>query len=277
MGMDNVDYPNQTEAERDFLIDKGWQASTNGQSVFSADGRLLATGYFFDARELEKFLRGALEKFRTPGAAADSRKPTAEEKKSRAAALKRKPVIQFPPRGTLVANMTWRVISDYGRAEGNDTSAGDKYAALFQNATGVDRIWFTAAESSAMAAGNWPASATKRLARMLAYISSSRGDTVAAAVTLDGSGLVTGTWTGADGKPGTIKGTVTSSGNTVTGMQLLAQGAVRQVRDCGFSNNLQTIPAGKFPRAALLVELADPALPFHRVTPYRASGHDYLE
>ena len=277
MAMDNVDYPNQTEAERDFLIDKGWQASTNGQSAFTADGRLLASGYFFDARELEKFLHGALENFSKPGPAAPQRKLTAEEKQSRAAALKRKPVVLFPPPRTLVANMTWRVTSDYGPAEGNDTSAGDKYAPLFQNATGVDRVWFTAGESASLAAGTWPETATKRISRMLAYISGAKNDRVAASITLDRSGRVTGTWLGADGNPGTVKGTVTVSGNAVTGLQLLIQGAVRQVRDCGFSNNLQTIPAGKFPRAALLVELADPAQPMHRVTPYRASEHDYLK
>ncbi len=277
MAIDNVDYPNQTGAERDFLIDKGWLASTNGQSVFTSDGKLLAAGYFFDARELEKFLREALEKFGKPGAAVELGKPTAEQQEMRASALKRKPLIQFPPRGVLVANMTWRVTSDYGRAEGNDTSAGDKYAALFQSATGVDRIWFTAAESASMAAGTWPESATKRLGRMLAYISGAKEDTVAATITLDPSGRVTGTWTGADKKQGTVKGAVSVSESTVTGLQLLVQGAVCQVRDCGFSNNLQTIPSGKYPRAALLMELADPALPMHRVTPYRASGHDYLE
>lgn len=277
MAIDNVDYPNQTAVERDFLVDKGWLASTNGQSAFTAEGRLLAKGYFFDARGLEKFLHEALEKFGKPGVAAEERKPTAEEQEMRASALRRKLVIHFPPRGVQVANMTWRVTTDYGRAEGNDTSAGDKYAALFQNATGVDRIWFTAAESASMAAGTWPDSATKRLARMLAYISGAKGDTVAATIALDRSGRVSGTWTGADGKPGAIKGSVTVAGSTVTGLQLLAQGAVRQVRDCGFSNNLQTIPAGKFPRATLLVELADPGQPMHRVTPYRASGHDYLE
>ena len=40
MAIDNVDFPNQTAAERDFLIDNGWTASTNGQSAFTADGRL---------------------------------------------------------------------------------------------------------------------------------------------------------------------------------------------------------------------------------------------
>ncbi len=277
MAMDNVDYPNQTEAERDFLIDKGWMASTNGQSAFTADGKLLATGYFFDPRELEKFLKEALEKYTVPGVAAKQRTRTDEENRSRASALKHKPVVLFPPHDVQVVNMTWRVTSDYGRAEGNDTSAGDKYAALFQNATGVDRLWLSATESVSIAAGEWPVSATKRLARMLAYISGAKSETIAASMKLDGAGRISGTWTGADGKPGTIKGAVTSSGDAVTGLQLLAQGAVRQVRDCGFSNNLQTIPAGIFPRAALLVELADTAEPMHRVTPYRASEHDYLK
>src|SRR3989442_1695002 len=36
-------------AERDFLIDKGLKASTQGMSVFTADGKLLATGGGFDA------------------------------------------------------------------------------------------------------------------------------------------------------------------------------------------------------------------------------------
>src|SRR5687767_3054281 len=84
MAMDNVDFPNQTEGERDFLIDKGWQACTTGQSVFTADGRLLATGGFFDARGLEKFLHAALEKFKLPNASVQIRKGTAEEEKSRA-------------------------------------------------------------------------------------------------------------------------------------------------------------------------------------------------
>ncbi len=277
MAMDNVDYPNQTEAERDFLIDKGWMASTNGQSAFTADGRLLATGYFFDPRELENFLREALEKHTVPGVATKRRTPTDEEKRSRASALKHKPVVLFPPHDAQVVNMTWRVTSDYGRAEGNDTSAGDKYAALFQNATGIDRLWLSATESESIVAGKWPESATKRLARMLAYISGAKSETITASIKLDGAGRISGTWTGADGKPGTIKGAVTSSEGAVTGLRLLAQGAVRQVRDCGFSNNLQTIPVGKFPRAALLVELADTAQPMHRVTPYRASEHDYLK
>lgn len=277
MAMDNVDYPNQTEAERDFLIDKGWMASTNGQSAFTADGRLLATGYFFDPRELEKFLMEALETFKTPGKAAKQRSQTDEEKRSRASALKHNPVVLFPPHDAQVSNMTWRVTSDYGQAEGNSTSAGEKYASLFQKATGVERLWLSATESGSIAAGKWPESATKRIARMLAYISGAKSDTVAASITMDATGRVIGTWTGADGKPGTIKGSVTSSRGAITGLQLLAQGAVRQVRDCGFSNNLQTIPAGKFPRAALLIELADTAQPMHRVTPYRASEHDYLK
>lgn len=277
MAIDNVDYPNQTGAERDFLIDKGWMASTNGQAVFTAGGRLLATGYFFEPRELERFLREALDKRETSGEAAPSRRRTREEEDSRAGQLKRKPVILFPAEGTLVANMTWKVTDNYGRAEGNSTSAGDKYATLFQKAVGVDRIWFTGAESTSMAKGIWPPAATRRLAKMLAYMSGAKTDAVKAAIALDANGNVRGTWTGADGRQGTIKGSVTVAGGTVTGLQILAQGSVRQVRDCGFSTNLQTIPAGKYPWAALLVEMADTSQPMHRVTPYHAGNHDYLK
>lgn len=276
MAMDNVDFPNQSEAERDFLLDKGWQASTTGQSVFTADGRLLATGGFFDARGLEKFLREAMERFKSPNATAQIRKRTAEEEKSRASQMKRKPVILFPPRDALVANMTWKVTGDYGRAEGNSTSAGDTYAALFQKAIGVDRIWFTREESAAMANGRWPATATRRLARMMAYVSGAKHDAVKPAISLESGGRISGTWAAAGGKTGTIKGLMNVRDGNITSLQLLVQGAVCQVRDCGFSTNLQTIPAGKYPQAALLVEMADVSQPMHRVTPYHAAAHDYL-
>jgi hypothetical protein len=276
MAIDNVDFPNQTEAERDFLIDKGWRACTNGQSVFTADGRLLAMGNFFDARGLEKFLNEALEKSGTSESWATDRKRTAEEERDRAAQLTRKPVILFPPTGVLVANMTWNVTEDYGRPEGNSTSAGDTYAPVFQKAVGVDRIWFTREESAAMARGSWPDCATRRLARMLGYISGAKEEDVKLRIALTEGGRISGTWQAAGGKPGTIKGAIVADGGTLTSLQLLARGAVTQVRDCGFSTNLQTIPAGKYPQAAMLVELADATQPMHRVTPYRAAAHDYL-
>lgn len=277
MAMDNVDFPNQTEAERDFLIDKGWTASTNGQSAFTADGRLLGTGYFFDGRELEKFLRESLDRFEKPGATITQRKRTAPEEEMRRNALKRKLKLNFPPSDMLVANLTWKVTGDYGPAEGNDTSAGDKYAALFQNSVGVDRLWISATEQSSLAAGEWPETLTRRLATMLAYLSGTKRDVVKPQIQIADGGVITGTWTGADGKSGSFKGILRTSGGRVTALQVLVLGAVQQVRDCGFSANLQTIPKGRHPRAALLMELADPSLPMHRVTPYHASDHDYLK
>ena len=277
MAIDNVDFPNQTAAERDFLIDKGWTASTNGQSAFTSDGRLLGTGYFFDARELEKFLRESLDRFSKPDAKVTPQKLNAEQEEMRANALKRKLTLQFPPSGTLVANLTWKVTGDYGPAEGNDTSAGDKYAALFQNAVGVDRLWIAPAEQTSLAAGQWLAPLTRRLARMIAYISGTKSDAVKLHVTLLPDGTVAGTWIGADGKPGSIKGLVRTTGGKVTALQVLARGAVQQVRDCGFSANLQTIPKDRHPQAAILMELADPTHPMHRVTPYRAAERDYFE
>jgi len=277
MAIDNVDFPNQTEAERDFLIDKGWQASTNGQSAFTADGRLLGKGYLFDARELEKFLLESLERFAAPGATVTERKRTAEEEQIRASGLKRKLVKHFPAPDTLVANLTWKVTGDYGPAEGNDTSAGDKYAAIFQNSVGVDRLWITKAEQASLAAGQWPRSVTRRLAVMLAYLSGTKRDEVKLRIALTTDGTITGAWRGADGRDGAVKGILRTEGDRITALQILAQGAVQQVRDCGFSCNLQTIPKGRHPRAALLMELADPSQPMHRVTPYRATAHDYFQ
>ena len=275
MAIDNVDFPNQTAAERDFLIDKGWTAPTNGQSAFTADGRALGRGYFFEARELEKFLREALERFAGGEAAPPERKRTAEEEAMRTNALRRKLTLHFPPPDMLVANLTWKVVGDYGRAEGNDTSAGDKYASLFQNAVGVDRLWINAAEQAALASGQWPESLTRRLARMLGYMSGTRPDAVRPRIACR-DGIVTGTWTGAGGNLGVLKGEVGSRDGKVTTLRLLARGPVQQVRDCGFSANLQTIPKGRQPEGALLMELADPAQPMHRVTPYRAADHDYF-
>jgi hypothetical protein len=233
-------------------------------------------GGSFEARGLEKFLHGALEKFATSQSWTEDRKRTPEEERDRASQLKRKPVMLFPPAGVVVGNMTWNVTGDYGKPSGNSTSAGDTYASLFQKAIGVDRIWFTREESAAMAAGQWPETVTKRLARMLAYISAAKPDAVKLRITLGSDGAIRGTWRAADGTQGTVIGELHSENGTLTKLRLLARGAVTQVRDCGFSTNLQTIPAGKYPQAALLVELADASQPMHRVTPYRAGGHDYL-
>jgi hypothetical protein len=277
MAIDNVDFPNQTADERDFLIDKGWTASTNGQSAFTADGRLLGTGYFFDPRELEKFLLTALERFEKGETAPGQRKRTPPEEEMRTNALKRKLNLHFPSPDILVANLTWKVTGDYGRAEGNSTSAGDKYAALFQNSVGVDRLWITPEEQTKLAGGEWPESVTRRLASMLAYLSGTKRDSVKPHITVAADGVISGTWTGADGKPGSIKGTCRSRDGKITSLLVLAQGAVQQVRDCGFSANLQTIPRGRHPQAALLMELADPSQPMHRVTPYHATAHNYFE
>ncbi len=277
MAIDNVDFPNQTAAERDWLIDKGWTASTNGQSTFTADGRLLGTGYFFDARELEKFLRESLVRFEKGETAPPARKRTPPEEEMRANALKRQLKLHFPPPDTLVANLTWKVTGDYGRAEGNSTSAGDKYAALFQNSVGVDRLWINAAEQERLAAGEWPEPLTRRFAVMLSYLSGVKREKLNARIDLSPDGVVSGTWTGADGKPGRIRGMLQVSGGKITVLRVLAQGSVQQVRDCGFSANLQTIPKGRFPQAALLMELADTSQPMHRVTPYRADDHHYFD
>ena len=275
MAIDNVDFPNQTGEERDFLIDKGWTASTNGQSAFTADGRPLGRGYFFDARELEKFLRESLERFAAGKAAPPERKRTAEEETMRTNALKRKLTLHFPPPDMLVANLTWKVTGDYGRAEGNDASAGDKYAALFQNAVGVDRLWIHPAEQAALTAGRWPESLTRRFADMLGYMSGVKDEALRPKISLT-DGAISGTWIGAGGGTGTMKGVLECSGGKVTTLRLLALGPVQQVRDCGFSANLQTIPKGRHPQGALLMELADPTQPMHRVTPYRAADHDYF-
>ena len=111
---------------------------------------------------------------------------------------------------------------------------------------------------------------------MMAYISGGKDDAVKPAIALEAGGRIGGTWAAAGGKSGTIKGLINVRDGEFTGLQILVQGAVRQVRDCGFSTNLQTIPAGKFPQAAMLVEMADASQPMHRVTPYRAAAHDYL-
>lgn len=277
MAIDNVDFPNQTAAERDFLIDKGWTASTNGQSAFSADGRLLGSGYFFDARDLERFLRESLVRFEKGEAAPPRRKRTAPEEEMRTNALKRELKTRFPSPDTLVANLTWKVTEDYGPAEGNRTTAGDKYAALFQNSVGVDRLWITPSEHQRLAAGEWPESLTRRFAAMLSYLSGVKREKLRAHIRLAKGGLVSGSWTGADSRSARIRGKLEVIGGRITKMQVLAQGAVQQVLDCGFSANLQTIPKNRFPQAALLMELADISQPMHRVTPYRAAEHNYFE
>src|SRR5438270_175602 len=53
-----------TPGERAFLWDRGLQASTQGMTVFTAGGTVLATGGGFEPRGVEKMLRKALAAYR---------------------------------------------------------------------------------------------------------------------------------------------------------------------------------------------------------------------
>src|SRR3954452_17538215 len=62
--VDNVDHPNLTPGERAFLWGRGLQACTQGMTVFTAGGTVLATGGGFEPRGVEKMLRKALAAYR---------------------------------------------------------------------------------------------------------------------------------------------------------------------------------------------------------------------
>ena len=64
IAIDNVQNPNMTDAEQRWLADKGGRACTQGMSTFTAGGKVLGLGGWFEPQPVLRMLRSALAKFR---------------------------------------------------------------------------------------------------------------------------------------------------------------------------------------------------------------------
>ena len=67
LGIDNVGHPNMTDAERQWLGDRGGRACTQGMTVFTAGGTVLATGGGYEPGPVLAMLQAALGKYRPEG------------------------------------------------------------------------------------------------------------------------------------------------------------------------------------------------------------------
>ena len=263
---DNVENPNLTAAEREFLsaFDSGVKACTIGMSAFTADGRKLASGGGFESGSLKSLLRKALAEFKPETVSA-----TVPPRDDAAVASLRR-----PPEGGLILYVTWKLIGDI-QAVGNATTGNGHYDKVFQQALGSDRLWVRKDEAQALASGTFPESLKSRMVRHhLQYVMSKE------AKSLDLSfagGRLEGTVPLGEDRRAECLGFVEAKDGVVTRFELLVKGWGRRVEDHGFSACLSVVPKETGAPTALYFELADPRDGLAGVLPHRARAETYLK
>lgn len=271
--IDNVDHPQLTPPERAFLKDKGLDFSTQGMSVFTAGGKVLAKGGGFEAAPVRQMLRKALKTY------VPEEGPAVEPPAGDAAAdsgSKDLPPVRRPPEGGLVLYVTWKVLWDPAATVQSSATTGDgTYDQVFKRAVGVDRLWVRRDEADALARGEFADSLVRRMTPHVGYVFS--GENHQADLTVR-DGRISGTLTpGADGGgPVGAEGVVETRDGRVTRLELLLTGPGDRKEDFGFAAGLTVVPKGKTVPVALLFELADPTDDLARTPPHRCGGADYL-
>jgi len=264
--LDNVENPNLTPAEREFLsaFDSGAKACTIGMTCYTADGRKLASGGGFEAGSVKTLIKKALSEFKPETVSATV--PPRDE--AAVSALRR------PPEGGLILYVTWKLIGACA-AEGNATTGNGTYDKLFQQALGSDRLWVRKDEAAALAAGTFPESLKGRMMRNhVQYVMSKEAKSLDVAIK---GGRIEGVVPMGDGKSADCLGFVDSKDGKVTRFELLVKGLGRRVEDHGFSACLSVVPKDTPVPTALFFELADPKDGLAGVIPHRARGDTYLK
>lgn len=263
---DNVEHPNLTPAEKEFLsaFDSGAKACTIGMSTFTADGRKLASGGGFEAGSLKSLLKKALAEFKPESVSATV--PPRDE--TALAGLRR-----FPE-GGLILYVTWKLVGDI-QAQGNSTTGDGRYDKIFQQSLGSDRLWVRKDEAQALAAGAFPESLKSRMLRHhVQYVMSKEAKSLD--VTLAG-GRFQGSVALGDGRSAEALGFVEAKDGAVTRFELLLKGWGRRVEDHGFSACLSVVPKDAPAPTALYFELADPRDGLAGIIPHRARAENYLK
>jgi hypothetical protein len=263
--LDNVEHPNLTPAEKEFLsrFDSGAKACTIGMSAFTADGRKLAAGGGFEAGSVKSLLGRALAEFKPESVSAEV--PPRDE--ASVAALRR------APKDGLILYVTWKLIGDL-QAEGNATTGDGKYDQVFKGALGSDRLWVREDEARALASGAFPDTLKARMLRHhVRYVMSKEARSLD--LTLD-KGRIEGVVPVGERKADVL-GRVETKDGKVTGFELLIKGWGRRVEDHGFSACLSVIPKDVAAPVALFFELADPRDGLAGVVPHRARDPKYLD
>ncbi|MSR75950.1 MAG: hypothetical protein EXS14_10835 [Planctomycetes bacterium] len=277
LAMDNGDNPTWAPAEREFLKTLGGDASTEGMSTFTAEGRLLERGGGFEAAKVRSMLGRAAQRFArmqpqllppaqvpppslsaaTPRATAAGVMPTNAAPSSRLSV----------PEGGLVLMVTWKALIPEGAAEGNP--AFGAHAAEFACSLGVDRFWVRSDETAALVRGTLPPSLAARLNRFVIAPLWPALKTVPSLTLQDGALRMEGLGLSGRGRVSLAEGRVQS-------FELLLSGPAQRVDNFGFPASLAVAPRkGEVP-LHVLIELADPALPLSQVPPHAARHSDYL-
>ena len=264
--LDNVENPNLTPAEREFLdgFDSGVKACTIGMSVYTADGKKLASGGGYEPGAVRSLIKKSLSEFKPESVSAVV--PPRDE--AATAQLRR------PPDGGLILYVTWKLIGEI-QAEGSATTGNGKYDKVFQRALGSDRLWVRKDEAQALAAGTFPESLKARMLRHhVQYVMSK--DAKSLDLTLAG-GRIEGTIPLGDSRRADCLGFVEANNGKVTRFELLLKGWGRRVEDHGFSACLSVVPKDAPAPTALYFELADPAEGLAGVLPHRSRAENYLK
>jgi hypothetical protein len=264
--LDNVENPNLTPAEREFLsaFDSGVKACTIGMTCYTADGRKLASGGGFEAGSVRSLIKKALSEFKPETVSA-----TVPPRDDAAVASLRR-----PPEGGLILYVTWKLLGECA-AEGNATTGNGKYDKIFQQSLGSDRLWVRKDEADALAAGTFPESLKGRMMRHhVQYVMSKEAKSLDVSIK---GGRIDGAVPLGDSKRAECLGFVESKDGKVTRFELLVKGLGRRVEDHGFSACLSVVPKDAPVPAAIFFELADPKDGLACVLPHRSRGDTYLK
>jgi hypothetical protein len=266
MAVDNVDNLNMTAAEKEFLRDRGLKFCTQGMSVFTAGGKLLAMGGGFEPGDVRQMLRKALATYR-PEDPPPAVPPRDEND----------PGLIKPPAGGRVLFVTWKVLGGYDRSQSPRLSGTARYDRQVQDAVGVDRLWVRRDEAAALAQGVLPESLRRRLLPHLTYVlAGAKAEKVKAFDLTLRDGRLTGTLRTEAGDESRLLGFVEARDGRLTRFDLLARGLGTQVEDCGFAASLRMVPKGQKVPVALFFSLADSPDELARVPPHRARHNGYL-
>jgi hypothetical protein len=263
IALDNVDQPQLTAAEKEFLQDKGLKFCTQGMSVFTAGGKVLALGGGYEPRGVERMLREALDKFRPEDGPVIVQAVDEKDRKS----------IRKPPEGGLVLYVTWKVVGGYDKPESSGTSGNGSYDKVFQRSLGVDRLWVRKDEAVALAAGRFPESLKKRMLPHLNYATPGKADRLETTLC---DGRLSGTLHADSADEGRLLGFVEARDGKVTRFDVIVKGPGVRRLEYGFSASLTVVPAGEKVPVAVLFRLADPKDDLALVPPLRANHDGYL-
>lgn len=123
----------------------------SGACVFTPDGRVLGQCSATSRKEVYDLLKSALPKFQPPAEPPKIEPLGKLDDKNR--------YVVEPPEGSLVVNTMMTHLSEHGRG------THPWFDKLLPETVAVDRLWILKEEQQALAAGTFPESLTKRLAR----------------------------------------------------------------------------------------------------------------